>query len=225
MPHTARASKADVCFHVLSRGNAKQTILHSDDDFDAFSSLLQRAHDERPMRLLAWCLMPNHIHLVVRPYRDGDLGSWMHWLLTTHVRHHQRRYATVGRIWQGRFKAFPIQEDGHLLAVLRYVERNPVRAQLVRRAAEWKWSSAAHRNSESGLPLHPRTLLTGSPVDLPQPWSEWVDRRLSASELDGLRRCAQRERPYGEAAWAHGAADRLGLRSTLNRRGRPMAKV
>jgi putative transposase len=177
------------------------------------------------MRLLAWCLMPNHIHLVVRPHRDGDLGSWMHWLLTSHVRRHQHRYSTIGRIWQGRFKAFPIQEDGHLLAVLRYIERNPVRAHLVRRAVEWPWSSVGQRHPESGEPLSRRALLTRSPVDLPQPWVEWVDRPLSDTALDVLRQCSQRERPYGGRAWVHGAADRLGLRSTLNPRGRPATKL
>lgn len=225
MPRTARASRADVCYHVLSRGNARQTIFHDDADFNAFSILLERAGGERPMRLLAWCLMPNHIHLVVRPHRDGDLGSWMHWLLTTHVRYQQHRHSTIGRIWQGRFKAFPIQQDGHLLAVVRYVERNPVRAQLVRRAIEWPWSSVVQRDPESGEPFDPRALLAKSPVDLPQPWTEWVDRPLTVAELEALRRCAQRERPYGERAWVHGAVDRLGLRSTLNPRGRPASKV
>jgi putative transposase len=225
MPRTSRAARADVCYHVLSRGNARQTVFHDDTDFNGFSVLLRRAQGERPMRLLAWCLMPNHFHLVVRPQCDGDLGKWMHWLLTTHVRHHQRRYATIGRIWQGRFKAFPIQEDGHLLTVLRYVERNPVRASVVRRAVDWPWSSAAHRDAETGEPSSVPTLLTKSPVELPQPWIEWVDRPLADNEVDALRLCAQRERPYGERAWVHGAADRFGLRSSLNPQGRPTTRV
>ena len=177
------------------------------------------------MRLLAWCLMPNHVHFVVRPFGDGDLGSWMQWLMTCHVRYHQRRYATIGRIWQGRFKAFPIQDDTHLLTVLRYVERNPVRARLARRSVEWPWSSAVLRNPDSGEPVTVGSLLARSPVDLPQPWADWVDRPLTDAELAVVRQCAQRGRPYGDPAWIHGVVDRLGLYSTLRPRGRPSVRV
>ena len=95
------------------------------------------------MRLLAWCLMPNHFHLVLWPHGDGDLSRWMQWLLTSHVRRYHRHYHGSGHVWQGRFKAFPIEEDEHLWTVLRYVERNALRANLVRRAEDWPWSSAA----------------------------------------------------------------------------------
>jgi putative transposase len=79
------------------------------------------------MRLLALCLMPNHFHSVLWPHEDGELSRWMQWLLTSHVRRYHRHYYSSGHVWQGRFNAFPIQQDEHLLTVLRYVERNPVR--------------------------------------------------------------------------------------------------
>lgn len=225
MSRTARAARADICYHVLTRGNARQTVFHDSADFEALTSLLRRACAERPMRLLAWCLMPNHIHLALQPLGDGDLGSWMQWLLTSHVCHHRRRYATTGRIWQGRFKAFPIQRDDHLLTVFRYVERNPVRAGLVTDAADWPWSSSSRRHQENGDPVHLDGFPAPSPVDLPRPWNEWVNQPLSEAELAGVRQCTQRERPYGDLAWVHGTVDRLGLRSTLNPRGRPPSKV
>ena len=87
--------------------------------------------------------MPNHFHLVLRPHADGDLGRFMQWLLMAHARRYHRHYGTSGHIWQGRFRAFPIQEDDHLIAVLRYVERNALRAELVARAEDWKRSSLA----------------------------------------------------------------------------------
>jgi putative transposase len=225
MTRTARAARAGVCYHVFTRGNARQTIFHDSADFELFTNLVRRASVARPMCVFAWCLMPNHVHLALRPARDGDLGPWMQWLLTSHVRYHQRRYATIGRIWQGRFKAFPIQQDDHLLTVLRYVERNPVRAGLVADAGHWPWSSAGHRESDTGDPLRPDGLPAPSPVDLPTPWTEWVNRPLTEAELAAVRQCAQRERPYGDDAWVHGTADRLGLRSTLNPRGRPASTV
>jgi len=96
---------------------------------------METARERVAIEIFAWCLMPNHLHLVVRPKENGDLARWMHWLLTSHVQRHRSRYKTTGRIWQGRYKAFPIQEDRHLLTVLRYVERNPVRAGLAAHAA------------------------------------------------------------------------------------------
>jgi putative transposase len=116
-------------------------VFHGDEDYEAFVDLLDRACERLPMRVLAYCLMPNHFHLVLLPHGDGDLGRWMQWLLTSHVRRHHRRRRSSGHVWQGRFKAFPIQQDAHLVTVLRYVQRNPVRAGLAERAEAWPWSS------------------------------------------------------------------------------------
>lgn len=152
MPRTARASVGGAVYHVINRGNQRATVYHSPPDYAAFLQLVERADERIPMRLLAYCLMPNHFHLVLWPHEDGDLSRWMQWLLTAHVRRYHRVLGTSGRVWQGRFKAFPVQSDGHLLAVLRYVEANPLRAGLVRRAEEWAWSSAAAVSpAESGL--------------------------------------------------------------------------
>jgi putative transposase len=123
----------------------------------------------------------------------------------------------VGRVWQGRYKAFPIQADRHLLTVLRYVERNPVRASLVGSAIEWRWSSTRTRHDEDGR----RTLLAPSPVPLPSPWLEWIDTPLTAAELACIRLSVKRDRPLGDPAWTRGLAERLDLLGTLGPRGRP----
>src|SRR5436190_718858 len=141
MPRTGRAAVGGVCYHVLNRGNARRTIFHKPADFDAFVQAARRASDLVPMRVLAWCLMPNHFHLVLWPEADPDLSRWMHRLMNTHVRRYHRHYHGSGHVWRGRFKAFPIEADEHLLTVLRYVERNPLRAGLVERAELWPWSS------------------------------------------------------------------------------------
>src|SRR5579859_7984251 len=119
MPRTARASVGGYCYHVLNRGNARAEVFHNPQDYEAFLRILAEASVRIPMRLVAHCLMPNHFHLAVWPREDGDLSRWMHWVLTTHVRRYLRCYNSSGHVWQGRFKAFPIQEDAHLLAVLR----------------------------------------------------------------------------------------------------------
>ncbi len=159
-----------------------------------------------PMRILCYCLMPNHFHVVIWPLNDGDMSRWMQWLLTSHVRRYHRNYGTSGRIWQGRFKAFPIQQDDHLLTVMRYVERNPVRASLVSRAIDWEWSSIVIREADQE-----NTILSEAPITLPKNWQGWVDQAITPAELDALRRCGRRQVPYGSADWRESAAKNLGL--------------
>ena len=141
MPRTARASQGGYCDHLINRGNARRRVFRKDRDYEAFIKLLGDANERLPMRIIGFCLMPNHFHLVLWPHGDGDLSRWMQWLLTAQVRRHHRHYHGSGHVWQGRFKAFPIEQDEHLATVLRYVERNPVRGNLVERAEQWRWSS------------------------------------------------------------------------------------
>lgn len=199
---------------MINRGNRRCTVFHNPADYDFFVALMYKASARIPMRMLGYCLMPNHFHLVLWPYNDGDMSRWMHWLLTSHVVRYSKIYQTTGRIWQGRFKAFPIERDGHLLNVLRYVERNPVRADLVQRAADWRWSSIGGEKLPSGL-------LSESPVTKPARWAQLVDRPESAEELDTLRRCSLKCRPYGSDAWILDTAAKLGLQSSLRGPGRP----
>lgn len=216
MPRTARASKGDVCYHVINRGNAKSTVYHNSSDYHSFIQLMAKACDRLPMRILSYCLMPNHFHLVLWPYGDGDISGWMQWLLTSHVRRYHRLRGTSGRIWQGRFKAFPIQQDAHLLTVIRYVERNPVRANLVRSAADWNWSSVA----KSALKWQ-RSMIAPAPISRPENWLQFVDEPQSPAELDALRRCAQRNAPFGSPAWTAKTARTLGLEASIRSLGRP----
>jgi putative transposase len=214
MPRTARALIGGICYHAINRGNRKARVFHDPDDYAAFLGLIDRAERRVPMRILAYCLMPNHFHFVLRPFGDGDLSRWMHWLLTAHVRRYHRRYGTNGRIWQGRFKAFPIQQDEHLLTVMRYVERNPVRANLVARAEDWRWSSLRLRAGDAAAGF-----LTPSPVALLLDWTRFVNEPLTAAELRSLRKSSNKERPYGSSGWVQSTAVRLGF--GLNDRGRP----
>ena len=214
MPRTARASRADVCYHVLNRANGRARVFHDRPDYDAFVAFLSRACEHIAMRILAWCLMPNHFHLILRPYADLDLGRWMHRVMTAHVKRHHSKYGTIGRIWQGRFRALPVQEDGHLLTVLRYVERNPLRAGLVESAEAWPWSSLRSRGASGGL-------LSASPVRLPENWNAFVNGTPGDEWLDAIRAAIQRGRPLGDPVWMEEAAERLGLESSLRPIGRP----
>lgn len=214
MPRTARASIGGLCYHVISRGNRKERVFHKKGDFDAMVALLRAARERVRMRVLAYCIMPNHIHLVLWPREDGDLGTTMQWLLTSHVRRYHRHYGTSGRVWQGRYKAFPIQHDSHLRTVLRYVERNPLRAGLVRKAEDWAWSSLA-QYARAGA----SRLIDPGPTPRIGDWVGHVNEPLTTAELESVRECARRERPFGESSWVLKTASDAGLLHTLRPHG------
>ena len=216
MPRTARASVGGVCYHAINRGNGQATVFHKDEDYVAFVRLIGQACERLPMRVLAFCLMPNHFHLALWPIDDGDLGRWMQWLLTAHVRRYHAHYQSSGHVWQGRFRAFPIQKDEHLLTVMRYIEANALRAHLVERAEDWPWSSLAVRRAKRAPEfLHP------GPVDRPRGWLAAVNRTLNDATMKTLRTCVNRGTPLGRAAWRVQTAKKLGLESSLRPRGRP----
>jgi putative transposase len=218
MPRSPRASQGGYCYHVLNRGNGRRTVFHKDGDFAAFVKLLRQAAERTPVRLLASCLMPNHFHLALWPRDDGDLSDYMRWLLTAHVRRYHKHYHSSGHVYQGRFRSFPIQDDEHLLTVLRYIERNPVRAGLVTHAQDWPWSSAAP--GRGGSPL-----LDAGPVPRQSSWLEHVNAAQTEAEVAALRECIRRRRPYGDGVWAERVARQLGLESSLRPRGRPRKKT
>lgn len=215
MPRTARASQGGYCYHVLNRGNGRATVFHKDGDYQAFLRLLAEAHARLPMRILAFCLMPNHFHLVLWPRADGDLSKWMQWLMTSHVRRHHQHHQSSGHVWQGRFKAFPIQADEHLLAVLRYVEGNALRAGMVKEPELWPWSSLADTQDARMVPLHP------GPVPRPRNWLKGFREPSKEATLEQLRQSVDRGRPLGDDAWQKRTAKKLGLDASLRPRGRP----
>jgi len=201
---------------VINRGNAQQDVFHKDEDFDAFVKLIGEASERLPMRVLSYCIMTNHFHLALWPHEDGDLSRWMQWFLTSHVRRYHRHYGGSGHVWQGRFKAFPIQRNEHLCTVLRYIERNPVRANLVTRAEEWQWSSA-----RLWLPGATSNLVHKSPVPRGDNWLQRVNQPQTEAEVVALRHSVDRGTPFGSKHWITRTANALGLESTTRPRGRP----
>ena len=121
-------------------------------------------------------------------------------------------------MWQGRFKAFPIEDDAHLLSVMRYVERNPLRAELVEQAEQWPWGSL-HRRTQGDAEA--QALLAEPPIALGQGWTEHVNQVETEAELAALRRSVARGRPFGGKAWSTKIAKQLGLEHTYRPRGRP----
>jgi putative transposase len=216
MPRTARAVIGGYCYHVLNRANQRARVFHERADYQQFLALVARAQERLHIPILAASLMPNHVHLVMRPNADGDLSEWMHWAFTTHVRWYHAKYATTGRVWQGRFKAFVVQEDHHLLTLMRYVERNALRAGLVESVEDWEWGSLAWRRAR-----FPPLALTTSPVPLPSYWRQLVNEPQTDAELAELRACANRQRPFGARDWVTRQVAERGLESSVTPVGRP----
>jgi putative transposase len=136
MPRIRRVCPANEVFHVLNRAVARMTIFERPADYDAFLRVLDETWAEIPLPILAFSAMPNHWHFVVRPASDGQVSEFFRRLTVTHTMRWHAHYSTggTGHLYQGRFKSFPVQDDEHLLAVMRYVERNALRANLVERA-------------------------------------------------------------------------------------------
>jgi len=221
MPRAARIAPGDIIFHVLNRGNARSQIFEKSEDYMAFERVLAETAKTTSVRILAYCIMPNHWHMVLWPIGDGELGKFVQRLTTTHVRrwHLNRHSVGTGHLYQGTYKSFPVQDDNHFVAVCRYVEQNPLRARLVNRAEDWPWSSLGLRTTRisqtTGL------MLSEWPVPRPADWLFMVNETPSRQELETLRLSAQRGRPFGNKSWQTWIAERLGLESTLHSRGRP----
>lgn len=216
MPRTARTIAADICYHVLNRGNGRSRVFHDDDDFREFLTLSRRAAIDAEVDILAYCLMPNHYHFVMRPARSDGIAKWAHWLGTTFASRYHRRRGSSGRIWQGRFKVFPIQEDRHLLSVMRYVERNALQARLAPSAEAWPWGSLHMRCGDSAA-----SWLTQPPIGLPAKWREQVNQPATSKEYDRFVRSLKTGTPFGHPAWVTDTARHLGLLHTLRSVGRP----
>jgi putative transposase len=194
-------------------------LFKKDRDYEAFLHVIDEARQRHPIRILGYCVMPNHWHFVLWPKGDRDMTDFLRWLTHTHTMRWHTHYHTVGtgHLYQGRFKAFPIQQDDHLYAVLRYVERNALRAGLVKKAEDWRWSSLAHRLNG----WEPTVRLSDWPVRKPRDWAAYVNRPQTDAEVQALRRSVNRGRPYGDDEWEGTTADELGLQFTMRSRGRP----
>jgi len=219
MPRIPRVAPAGFVYHVFNRANGRLRLFRKEADFLAFEEVMLQAHQRHPIPILAWCIMSNHWHFVVRPRREGELSRFFGYLGLTHAARWQTAHNAVGmgHVYQGRFKNFMVQQDAHLLTVLRYVERNPLRAGAVARAQDWRWSSLHVRLHG---PQEMRRLLSDWPIDRPRDWTRLVNEPQTQAEVDAIQTATQRGRPLGSPSWVKATAARHGLSSTLRPRGR-----
>ncbi len=206
-------------YHVLNRGNCRMDIFTKAGDFQLFLKLLEEGRRRHSMRILGYCLMDNHWHLVLWPRHGRDLSKFIGWVSTTHVRRWRahRDSAGEGHLYQGRFKGFLIQDDRHFLTVMRYVEGNPLRAGMVPRAEAWPWSSLGGAAGSDQTKVQ----IADWPVEKPRRWAQRVNAMLDETTLGRLRQSIARGRPFGDDEWTARVARRHGLESTLRDPWRP----
>jgi len=196
------------------------TIFEKNEDYVAFEQVLAEAVTRTAMRLLSYCVMPNHWHLVVWPEEDGQLSEFTGWLTLTHTQrwHAHRHSAGSGHVYQGRFKSFPVQDDEHFYTVCRYVERNALKANLVKSADDWQWNSLNRWLHGSAAE---KGLLFPWPLPRKRSWVEHVNTPLTEAEYKALQHCIKRGCPFGNESWSSQMVQQLGLETTIRSRGRP----
>ena len=200
MARLARICIPDVPHHVTQRGNRRQPVFFADEDYAAYKELVAESCARAGVRCLAWCLMPNHVHLILVPSEADGLRAA---LAEAHRRYSRRinfAHGWTGYLWQGRFASYPMDE-AHLMTAIRYVELNPVRAKLATSAEAWRWSSARAHVTGKDDGLTDLAAMAG----VHRNWRAMLRRGLEAGDLDPADEAAieahQRTgRPWGDAA-------------------------
>ncbi len=224
MPRPLRPIDDGLIYHVINRGNNRQPVFHKPADYIAFLAALGDLKARKPFELYGYCLMGNHFHLLLRP-RGESISRIMQSLTVSHTQRYHRRHQSGGHVWQGRFKSPVVQNDEHLLCVLRYIEANPLRARLVRHAGNYPWSSygvhGAGEASDLVDPLVTYEAISPYPKVRQRRWQAMVHAPLEEQTLAAVRCSALSGLPYGSPAWVMRLAKRLDLDLAIRPRGRP----
>ena len=220
MPRRRRRDLQGAAFHVMNRAVRRTILFEKDGDYDAFIGVILESLERFKIGIISFELMPNHWHFVVICDEIKEISNWMHWVAGTHANRWNGAHGTrgSGAVYQGRFKAVPIQHGASLIRVCRYVERNALRKGLVSRAEEWEWSSLYSTCNNCDL-----IPLAAWPILKPDNWLEIVNSDATPQELDDLRTCIRRNQPIGDPNWQRAVAPFVGM--TFRRKGRPRKMV
>jgi putative transposase len=215
VPRISRAVAPGYPHHVTQRGNRRQQTFFSDDDYQAYLDLIHEFCTAYAVELWGYCLMPNHVHLIVVPGSDESLALAVGKAHLRYSRLVNFREGWRGHLWQGRFASY-VMDERYLLACARYVEMNPVRAKLVKHPAEWRWSSArAHLDGTTdGI------VRTGALLDVVgNGWGEFLAEDISSADVAALRRHERTGRPLGDPDFVDKIENQLGRSLRRNRPG------
>jgi putative transposase len=218
MPRRGRCVLPEVPCHITQRGVDRRETFSADEDRYTYLRLLRENLSDADVRVLAWCLMTNHLHLVAVPGREDSLNVLLRRVHGRYAQYYNARWGRTGHLWQNRFFAC-VLGPGHLWAALAYVERNPVRAGMVKQAAEYRWSSAAAHLS--GKDEHGLLDMTWWRREGPEDWCRILGDEEREETTDRLRACTYAGRPFGDETFVNEMGTRFGRQWT---RGRPKKK-
>jgi putative transposase len=224
MPRPLRPIADGLIYHVINRGNNRQTVFRKAGDFQAFLDALANLKERKPFELFGYCLLNNHFHLLIRPL-ETSISRIVQSLLVSHTQRYHKHHHSGGHVWQGRFKSPVIQDDEHVLTVLRYIEANPLRAGIVADAADYRWSSyrvhGLGEASELVSPLVTYEQLSPNPAVRRRKWAAKVHKPLNEALAAAVRRSVETGLPYGDQRWVTRLASTLDLDLAIRPRGRP----
>ena len=220
MPRLARTVCAQVPHHITQRGNRREDVFFTDEDRQAYLDWLKEYAEKYKVEILAYCLMTNHLHLIVVPAAEQGLQQVLKPLHMRYAQRFNRTQGWKGHVWQGRYFSSALDDD-YLWAAIRYVERNPVRAKMVRKAENYRWSSAGGHCG-----LRQDALLTKKPYWCGQfdgigDWSAWLTEGDEVEKLGVLRRNIEKGLPCGSDKFIHKLEKMTGKALQYRPRGRP----
>ena len=223
MPRTARIVIPDLPYHITQRGNYRQDVFEDDEDRVSYLSWINDYSKKYKLSIVAYCLMDNHVHFIAIPRKDDSLAKVFS---ISHMRYSQyfnKKKKASGHLWQGRFYSC-VMDDDYLVTALRYVERNPVRAGIVRKPWQWKWSSAGeHVGQRNGIIdiENITTLIDTSDEE----WKDYIDLAENREEVENIRKHTLLGRPLGTEDFIAKLGKRLGKVLSVLPRGRPKRKI
>lgn len=225
MPRQARLEIPGIPLHITQRGVNRCAIFLDDDDRRHYIDLLAVSAIQHELRLHAYVLMGNHVHLLVSADQSGEISRSMRQLGQAYVTAFNRRHRRTGTLWEGRFKSSLVDSDRYLLTAYRYIELNPVRAAMVEQPWHYPWSSVHGNLALRHDPLitpHPNFADMGeTPQARADTYREWLTQGVSDDELIAIRKHLQQERAYGSKRFQAMAEKTLGRPVNLRRPGRP----
>jgi putative transposase len=226
MPRMARVVLPHYPHHIVQRGHNRQVIFAERQDYQRYLDTLREFKKEYGVAVYAFCLMTNHVHLLLAPREPTGLAKLMKRLAGRQTRHHNRLERRSGTLWEGRYKSSLVQRDDYLLACCRYIELNPVRARMVAEPEAYAWSSCRYRlgrDTSDWLDLDPCYLALGaSESERRRCYREFLQAAIPSGEWELIRKAVQRGQLTGTDRFTQQLAGILGRRVERRGQGRPM---
>jgi len=225
MPRRPRVIVPNTPQHIIQRGNNRQACFYADEDYQFYLEWLKEYADKTECHINAYVLMMNHVHLLVSTKKAEALGALMKALGQRYTQYVNKMYKRSGTLWEGRYKSCPIQAETYLLACQRYIELNPVRANMVGHPAEYKWSSyATNAQGDKNLIIQPHAIYKALGLDAASrraAYRELFRYSLDIGVVDEIRKATNGNYVLGNSKFAEQIASALGRRVIAGKSGRP----